>query len=183
MRFDSRAGMRLMTAIHEFWYRMTDGWIGNNFMGTPMLLLTTTGRKTGRKHTTPLVYLEDGDDIVVIASNGGSDRDPQWWLNLKANPQALIQVRNKRRKVQAEAAAGEERSRLWAEITRRYGQYRQYERRTSRVIPVVRLMPASVATAAAAASERPSTAADLSQSTPNAERAVKPARRARKSTD
>jgi deazaflavin-dependent oxidoreductase (nitroreductase family) len=143
MRFDSRAGMRLIASVHEFWYRMTDGFIGGNFMGTPMLLLTTTGRKTGTRHTTPLVYLEEGDDIVVIASNGGSDRDPQWWLNLKANPDATIQVGRKRTNVRAEAATADERVRLWKKITSRYSQYGKYGQRTSREIPVVRLRPQS----------------------------------------
>ncbi len=141
MLFDSRAGMRFITAVHEFWYRMTDGLIGGSFMGTPMLLLTTTGRKTGKRHTTPLVYLEDGDDIIVIASNGGSDRDPQWWLNLVARPEASIQVGRRREDVRAEAAAGDERTRLWEKISSRYGQYEQYRRRTTREIPVVRLRP------------------------------------------
>jgi deazaflavin-dependent oxidoreductase (nitroreductase family) len=133
--------MRFITAVHEFWYRMTDGLIGGSFMGTPMLLLTTTGRKTGKRHTTPLVYLEDGDDIIVIASNGGSDRDPQWWLNLVARPEASIQVGRRREDVRAEAAAVDERTRLWEKISSRYGQYEQYRRRTTREIPVVRLRP------------------------------------------
>ena len=144
MRFDPRAGMRLMTGIHEYWYRMTDGLIGGNFMGAPMLLLTTTGRKTGLKRTTPLVYLPDGDDVVVIASNGGSDRHPQWWLNLKADPRAEVQAGSKRSTVRADVTRGEERARLWGEITQRYPVYRQYERSTSREIPVVRLTSAAV---------------------------------------
>src|SRR5438552_5464821 len=172
MRFDSRAGMRLVAAVHEFWYRLTDGWIGSNVMGTPVLLLTTTGRKTGRRHSTPLVYLEEGDEIIIIASNNGSDRDPQWWLNLKANPAAVIQVRNKRRKMHAEAAQGEERARLWATITSRYGQYKQYERRTSREIPVVKLIPAAAAPsepqASAESSEEPPKASETTDVRPTA---------------
>src|SRR6476660_5611933 len=110
MRFDPRPGMRLMTGLHEFWYRMTDGLVGGNFMGAPMLLLTTTGRKTGQKHTTPLVYLRDGDDVVVIASNGGSDKHPQWWLNLTADPRAEVQAGNKKSTVRADITRGDERA-------------------------------------------------------------------------
>lgn len=139
MRFDTRAGMRLITGIHEFWYRLSDGLIGGNFLGTPMLLLTTTGRKTGKRHTTPLVYFEDGEDLVVIASNGGSDRDPQWWLNLKVHPEADVQAGARRCAVHAEAVTGEERARLWEKITSRYGQYKRYQMRTAREIPVVKL--------------------------------------------
>lgn len=164
MRFDPRTGMRLITGIHEFWYRMTDGLIGGNFMGAPILLLTTTGRKTARRRTTPLLYLKDGNDIVVIASNGGSDRHPEWWLNLRANPNAQIQAGSLRRDVRAEETGGEERVRLWADITRGYPVYRQYERQTTREIPVVRLTstvaapgPSSNGTARAAA--RPASAA------------------------
>jgi deazaflavin-dependent oxidoreductase (nitroreductase family) len=139
MRFDARAGMRFIAGIHEFWYRLTDGLIGGNFLGTTMLLLTTTGRETGTRHTTPLVYLEDGDDLVVIASNGGSDRDPQWWLNLKQLPEADVQVGTRRSTVRAEAATGDERTQLWDKVTSRYGLYKRYQMRTAREIPVIKL--------------------------------------------
>jgi len=131
------ATIRWISALHEFWYRLSDGWIGSNVMGAPILLLDTTGRKTGRRYTTPLLYLNDGDHLIVIASNGGSDRDPAWWRNLRAAPQVEVQVQNKRKRVRAEAAQGDERARLWAKITSRYPVYRSYERRTTRQIPVV----------------------------------------------
>ncbi len=83
MFFDRRQGMKLMTAVHEFWYRMSNGLVGGNVFGTKVLLLTTTGRKSGKRYTTPLTYVDDGDNLVIIASNGGSDRDPDWWRNLK----------------------------------------------------------------------------------------------------
>ena len=89
-------------------------------------------RKSGRRHTTPLLYLNDADDIIVIASNGGSDRDPGWWRNLVAKPHTQVQVRDKRRRVRAEAARGKERDRLWTKITSQYPIYRSYERSTSR---------------------------------------------------
>ena len=140
MNFD-RAAIRSISAIHEFWYRLTGGCIGDNIMGAPILLLDTTGRKSGRRYTTPLLYLNDADDIIVVASNGGADRDPEWWRNLVATPHTQVQVGDKRRRVRAEAASGTERARLWTKITSRYPIYRSYERRTSRQIPVVVLRP------------------------------------------
>ncbi len=77
-----RMMMRMISGTHEFWYRLSGGLIGGQLGKAPVLLLTTTGRKSGRRRTTPLVYLPDGDNMVVIASNGGSDRHPDWWLNL-----------------------------------------------------------------------------------------------------
>src|SRR3989304_626901 len=89
----SRTLIRCVSATHRFWYRLTGGAIGGKLGKAPMLLLTTTGRKSGRLRTTPLLYLADGENMVVIASNGGSDRDPGWWVNLKHNPRAEVQVR------------------------------------------------------------------------------------------
>src|SRR3990172_4026420 len=101
------------SAVHEFWYRLSGGLIGGRFGRVRMLLLTTTGRKSGRRRTTPLLYLEDGGILVVIASNGGNPMLPAWWLNLKSDPRAEVQVGRERRTVSAEEAGGEERERLW----------------------------------------------------------------------
>jgi deazaflavin-dependent oxidoreductase (nitroreductase family) len=130
---------RFVTDSHVFWYRLTGGLFGANMFGAPILLLTTTGRKTGRPRTTPLLYLRDGDDYVVIASYGGSDSDPQWWRNLRADPRGEVQVWSETQPVRARLAAGEDRVRLWSTITSRYPIYSLYERRTSREIPVVLL--------------------------------------------
>ena len=137
MLFNQRTTMKWVSGLHDFWYRLTNGLVGGNILGSPILLLTTTGRKSGKRHTTPLVYLRDGEDLVVIASNNGSDRDPDWWRNLAASPHANAQVMSKHGDVIAHEATGEERSRLWAEITGRFRIYREYARRTSREIPVV----------------------------------------------
>ena len=139
--FDLRWGQRLLTANHEFWYRLTGGIVGGNFFGTPILLLTTAGRKTGRKRTTPLTYTRDGDHYIVIASNGGSAGHPQWWLNLRADPDAEVQVMNKNLRVVAREAEGDERQQLWDSMSGRFPVYKGYERRTSRRIPVVVLSP------------------------------------------
>jgi len=137
MFFNQRATMRWVSAVHAFWYRLTGGWVGGNVMGADILLLPTIGRKSGRQYTTPLLYLRDGDELVIIASNNGSDRDPDWWRNLMKQPRAEAQVMGSRRDVVASQASGEERDRLWDKIARRYPVYRQYERRTTREIPVV----------------------------------------------
>lgn len=102
-----------------------------------MLLLTTIGRKSGRLRTTPLMYLEDGQDIVVIASNSGDDRDPGWWRNLKTHPEATIQLGGDRRKVRAERATAEERARIWPALIAKNADYDEYAKRTTRDIPVV----------------------------------------------
>jgi len=141
MFFDRRQGVKFITGIHEFWYRLTNGIIGGNVLGARVLLLTTTGRKSGKRYTTPLTYLEDGGDFVIIASNGGSDRDPDWWRNLKAQPSAQVQIGGRHVDISAAPAAGAERGRLWEAVTARYPVYRDYERRTSREIPVVVLHP------------------------------------------
>jgi deazaflavin-dependent oxidoreductase (nitroreductase family) len=138
--FDPRTGIRAFMAAHEFWYRTTNGLVGG-WAGAPMLLLTTSGRKSGAARTTPLVFLRDGENLVVIASYGGSDTHPQWWLNLKANPAADVQVFAERRHVCAREAAGDERERLWSRVKAIYPIYRWYESRTSRQIPVVILEP------------------------------------------
>ena len=137
----SRTLIRCVSATHRFWYRLTGGAIGGKLGKAPMLLLTTTGRKSGRRRTTPLLYLADGENMVVIASNGGSDRDPGWWVNLKHNPRAEVQVRRARKTVTAEKASAEEKGRLWPLITDMYGGYEGYQRRTTRDIPVVILKP------------------------------------------
>jgi deazaflavin-dependent oxidoreductase (nitroreductase family) len=107
----------------------------------PILLLTTTGRKSGVSRTTPLCYLIDGDDLVVVASNGGMDWFPDWWLNLQNDPQATVEIGRSRRTVVARAATPDERERLWATLTAIAPGYLEYERRTSRQIPLGILQP------------------------------------------
>jgi deazaflavin-dependent oxidoreductase (nitroreductase family) len=131
------------SAIHEFWYRLSGGLIGGRFGRARMLLLTTTGRKSGRARTTPLLYLEDDGNLVVIASNGGNPNHPAWWLNLKSDPRAEVQVGRERRAVTAEEAEGEERERLWRAVVDVNRGYEGYQRSTTRRIPVVLLRPAA----------------------------------------
>ncbi len=135
------AMIKTVSAMHEFWYRLTGGVLGGSWMGNPFLLLTTTGRKTGKRRTTPLQYLEDGENLVVIASNGGNPRHPAWWLNLEKSPHAQVQIRSERKRVKAEEATGEERERLWRAAVELYSGYEGYQKSTERRIPVVILRP------------------------------------------
>ncbi len=133
--------MKAMSGINLFWYRLTGGVIGGSFGGRPILLLTTTGRKSGRPRMTPLQYMEDGGNMVVVASNGGNPWHPAWWLNLERNPDAEVQVRNEKRRVKAEKAEGEERERLWQLVVEMYSGYEGYQKTANREIPVVVLRP------------------------------------------
>src|SRR5437667_5858870 len=108
----ARTVMRMISGTHELWYRLSGGRIGGRLGHLPILLLTTTGRRSGRRLTTPLVYLPDGENLVIIASNGGSDRHPEWWLNLRAQPNTEVQVGPATRAVVASTAVEEERARL-----------------------------------------------------------------------
>ncbi len=118
-------------------YRETDGERGYEWRGTTVLLLSTTGRNSGQERTTPLIHRTDGESWVVVASKGGAPEHPGWYQNLQANPEAMIQVREKRIPVRAETAHGDERERLWRLMTEVWPSYEQYQTKTSRQIPVV----------------------------------------------
>jgi deazaflavin-dependent oxidoreductase (nitroreductase family) len=136
-----RAATKYLGAVHRVLYRASGGRIGGRVWGLRVVLLTTTGRRTGKARTVALCSLPDGADVVVIASYGGLDQHPAWWLNLEARPQAELQTGRERRAVTARAAAADERARLWAELTARAPGYLDYERRTTREIPLVILQP------------------------------------------
>jgi len=131
-----------MARTHLLLQRLSRGRLLNEVAGMSVLLLTTTGRKTGKPRTTPLTFFRDGDDYVVIGSNGGNERAPQWWLNLQADPRASIRIGASELNVTASLAPPEQRDRLWTEITATFAGYAKYERMTTREIPVVLLSPA-----------------------------------------
>lgn len=122
-------------------YRVSRGRALGTVAGMPVLLLTTTGRRSGRARTTPLTYFRDGADLVVIASNGGADRPPDWWLNLQQGPRAVVEIGTDKLAVTARTASAAERERLWPGITATYSGYAGYQERTTRQIPVVLLTP------------------------------------------
>lgn len=133
---------KVFGAAHVALYRRSGGRIGGRFRGAPCLLLTVTGRKSGLKRTAPLLYGRDGDDYVIIASKGGMPKPPVWWINLRSNPAAEVEVGAERHRVTAEEVEGDERERLWKMMAAIYPDYDSYQRKTTRVIPVVRLRPA-----------------------------------------
>jgi deazaflavin-dependent oxidoreductase (nitroreductase family) len=133
-----------LVGLHVAAYRLTGGLIGHQLPGSPpMLLLEHTGARTGRSRTTPLVYVADGRDVVIVASKGGHPRDPAWLHNLRAHPDVTIQVGATRRAVRARVATADERGRLWPKALATYPGYRGYQERTDREIPLVVLEPRS----------------------------------------
>ena len=123
--------------IEEF--RSNKGQLGGFFEGKPVLLLTTTGAKTGRQHVNPAMYLPDGDRWVVFASKGGAPKHPDWYHNVVANPAVTIEVGTETIEGRAEVITGEERDRLYAKQTELYPQFGEYEQQTTRTIPVIAL--------------------------------------------
>lgn len=127
------------TRFHGRLYR----WLGTHApWSKSLLLLTTTGRKSGKQRTIPLLYVEDGDNLALIGSNAGSDKPPTWWLNLQANPNAVTRIGKEERQVVAEQASAEETARLWPEFVKIYKPYEGYRQKTDRDFPVVFLKPA-----------------------------------------
>lgn len=118
-------------------YRATDGEEGHEWRGVHTLLLTTTGRRSGEDRTTPLIYGEDGDGYVIVASKGGAPKHPAWMKNLEADPSAQVQVGPDRFAARARVAEGEERERLWQRMAGIWPDYDRYQQKTDREIPVV----------------------------------------------
>ena len=132
--------VRRLSRLHTILYRLSGGRIGTRLVDNDMLLLTTTGRVTGEPHTVPLLYLTDADDLVVIASYGGRDYSPEWYLNLLEEPLVEVQVRGGRRAMRAVTMGAEERAVWWPRVVEAYDGYQEYQSRTDREIPVVRLV-------------------------------------------
>jgi deazaflavin-dependent oxidoreductase (nitroreductase family) len=132
--------MKVYTAA----YRATGGRIGHRLPNLPpTLLLEHVGAKSGTRRTSPLGYVPDGSNLIIVASKGGNPKHPAWFHNLRANPDVTIQIRSQRRAVHAHVASGGERTRLWPKVVAAYGGYAGYQRRTEREIPIVVLEPAT----------------------------------------
>jgi F420H(2)-dependent quinone reductase len=130
--------LRRLMAGHTTAYRLTNGIIGHRVPGLPpVLLLQHVGAKSGERRTSPLVYTEDGNQLVLVASKGGHPKHPAWFHNLKANPDAIVQVGSERRTVHARVAREEERGRLWGKVVENYGGFADYQEHTDREIPLV----------------------------------------------
>jgi F420H(2)-dependent quinone reductase len=136
-----KALKRLFMQSHVFFYRLSGGILGGKAPDRAFLLLTTRGRVSGKERTTPLFYFPDGNRFIVIASNWGSAHHPQWWLNLQTNPHATVQAGRKVLIVTASQATGEEHERLWKTVTTNHKEFANYQKGTTRPIPVVILAP------------------------------------------
>jgi deazaflavin-dependent oxidoreductase (nitroreductase family) len=124
-------------------FRANEGKVGGNFEGAPVLLRTTTGRKSGRSHTNPMMFLPAGDDVVVFASKGGSDTDPDWYLNLVNEPTVTVEIGTQKYQAMASTIDRAEQDELYAEQAALYPGFAEYEAKTTRLIPVVRLVRAA----------------------------------------
>ncbi len=129
------------TGAHTSVYKLSRGRIGGTAYGAPVALVESVGRKSGKRRTHPLIARDDGDNLVVVASKGGIDRHPAWYLNLMANPETTAWWRGRKRRVRAREAQGSERERLWERMVEVYRPYASYQRRTDRQIPVIVLEP------------------------------------------
>jgi deazaflavin-dependent oxidoreductase (nitroreductase family) len=134
-------GLRWTGKLNVPLYRLSGGRIGGKVGRAPVLLLITTGRKSGEPRTAPVVYLADGEGLVVIDTNAGNARIPAWSLNLKANPDAEVEVGRERRKVRARVTEGEERATLWRKSNEQFAGFDDYEAKLSRGIAVFVLDP------------------------------------------
>lgn len=126
-------------------FRANRGRVGGTFEGTALLLLHHTGATSGRNRVTPLVYLRDGERYIVIASNGGARRSPQWYRNLRAQPNVAVEVGSRTLAVVAREATGEERARLFRAQAERFPRVPEYEKKARRTIPVIVLTPRAAA--------------------------------------
>lgn len=134
--------VKLMSVANTWAYRASGGRIGGRFLrGAPVLLLTTIGRKSGQPRTAPLLYLRDGERIVVVASKGGMSRHPLWYRNVEANPDVEVEIGTDKMPMRARRASEEEKSALWPKLVAMYRDFDDYQARTERNIPVVILTP------------------------------------------
>ena len=141
--------IKTMSKVNVALYRWTGGLLGSKSRvgsafpwGVPILLLTTIGHKSGMPRTMPLLFLEDGQNVVIVASHGGLPKNPLWYKNIEANPDVQIQIKRRKMKMRARTASPEERERLWPRLVAHYPDLASYATWTDRVIPVVICEPA-----------------------------------------
>ena len=134
--------MRAVTGFHRAVFQVSNGRIANRGSGMPVLQLTTTGRKSGKRRTTMLTSpVQDGDRVVVVASYGGDDRHPTWFLNLRDDPNVEVTMHGRTKTMRARVASPEEKAELWPRVVAAHRGYEQYQKRTDRDIPLVILEP------------------------------------------
>lgn len=135
------AALRISGKLNVPLYRLSGGRVGGKVGRAPVLLLTTTGRRSGQQRTAPVLYLKDGERLVVIGSNAGNKKAPAWSLNLESNPDAEVEVGREHSLVRARVTAGEERAELWRKMNEQYAGFDAYDANTSRDIAVFVLEP------------------------------------------
>jgi deazaflavin-dependent oxidoreductase (nitroreductase family) len=136
------AVVKAMSKVNTWVFRVTGGKVGARFVGgAPVLLLNTVGRRSGEKRTAPLLYLEDGEDYVLVASKGGMSHHPAWYLNLEKNPQVEVEIGGEKKAMVARRASPQEKAALWPKLVAMYPSYDDYQARTDRDIPVVIVSP------------------------------------------
>jgi deazaflavin-dependent oxidoreductase (nitroreductase family) len=133
---------KLITTGNVWILKLSGGRLGNAFLGVPVLLLTTVGRKSGKLRTRPLYYLETDDGrYVLVASNAGTSKDPAWLLNLRANPEVTVEARGRKRKMLAHVASDEEKEELWPQLLELFPTWQMMEERSTRTFKIVVLDP------------------------------------------
>jgi deazaflavin-dependent oxidoreductase (nitroreductase family) len=135
------AALRALGKLNTPIYRLTRGRLMNTVGKAPVMLLTSTGRRSGQARTAPVLYGVDGKSLIVVSSNGGNHNAPAWSYNLKANPDAEVEIRGQRRKVRARVAEGEERAELWRKMNEEYAGFEDYARNVQRDIALFVLEP------------------------------------------
>jgi len=130
--------IKWMSRINTAAYKMSGGRVGGTFLqGAPVALLTTIGRKTGQPRVSPLLFLRDGNRVVLVASQGGRANNPMWYLNLKANPRVTVQIKKEVLRLTARDATVAERAQYWPQLVSMYSAFADYQSWTERVIPIV----------------------------------------------
>ena len=129
--------MKWMGRATTLVYRLSNGKLGGTFQSSPVALLTTTGRKSGEPRVSPLLYLREGGRVILVASQGGRDTNPMWYLNLKANPKVFVQIKGEVLQLEARDANADERGEYWPKLTAMYPTLDDYQSWTERVIPIV----------------------------------------------
>jgi len=140
--------IKVMSQVNTAVYRWTGGLLGSTWRvgsafpwGIPVLLLTTIGRKSGQPRTLPLLFIEEGDNVIIVASKGGLPSEPLWYKNLVANPECDVQIKRRKMKMSARTASPDEREALWPKLVAHYPDFASYATWTNRIIPVVILEP------------------------------------------
>ena len=129
----------LFSKLHKFLYNLTGGKLMATLIGLPVIFLTTTGRISNKPRTTPLIYLKDNDDFICVASFGGYDKHPDWYLNLQKNNQLIINVKSKSFNAISNTILGEDKSKIWERLIIFYPGFKKYQERTDREIQIVRI--------------------------------------------